>query len=433
MITKPSDLLRRPFPMGNRWFWGIFAGVIPLLLALSLFAAFDGARQWMEDRLLRGGGTSPLLTDVIRVILADGDEVIINAGRRADIEQQSLTWIEQRRTDVKARLGARITTVVNGIRDATLSQVPTYADWYYSLGGEYLRIYHALWGDLPEFLQEQFWALIFRPADTAGSINQALGVLGREGKQELRDSALELGQMLAHLLQPEEHGGRDAATGIRIVGEWRLDQVSENGLAGDLKLSTIDLGRQAVAAWSGVTLGTMATKQIGSALLARTTLHGAGKGITGTLGLGARSRLGIAAAAKPAAGALTGAVSGASFCGASLVGIPLAPGCAFLGGAVAGIGTWLLVDKTVLEVDGYLHREGFEARLGDAVREQLALLREDLESRLAPPIDRGFDRLRERLVIASVTAIQRPPKDFVPADAVRGIGRISGDSRGSGR
>ena len=53
-------------------------------------------------------------------------------------------------------------------------QVPVFADWYYSLTGEYVRLINAAFGDLSAFLAEKLDELVFAPAGTAQAID-ALG------------------------------------------------------------------------------------------------------------------------------------------------------------------------------------------------------------------------------------------------------------------
>jgi hypothetical protein len=93
------------------------------------------------------------------------------------------------------------------------------------------------------------------------------------------------------------------------------------------------------------------------------------------------SKLGLKTAAKSGvlAGAGAGATGAAGLCAGSVVGAPLAPGCALVGGILTGAATWVLVDSAVLEADELLHRDELELQM----REALIAQREELKAQLA--------------------------------------------------
>jgi hypothetical protein len=100
-------------------------------------------------------------------------------------------------------------------------------------------------------------------------------------------------------------------------------------------------------------------------------------------------------------GAGAGAAGGAGLCAGTLVGAPLAPGCALLGGIVTGAATWVLVDTAVLEGDELLHRGELERQMRAALEEQRDALKEKLSAHYGGMVEQGFAALGEGLAVRS--------------------------------
>jgi hypothetical protein len=271
--------------------------------------------------------------------------------------------------------------------------VPDYADWYYSLRGEYARLWEAAFGDLPAMMMEQLQQRVFDPAQTAAGLEQIGASMDRLVETEVT-AAGEQGLARLERLLRERARPLSGETGVEVAETHQLDAQPFERLGPYLELSGQDIARQSIAAGAGAAVGAAALKKLGASSAAK---------------------LGAKVAASTLAGAGSGAAAGAALCGASVIGAPLAAGCALVGGVASGVGTWLLVDSAVLGAEEWLRREAFEQRLREDLRHELEALRDQLHRHYRDGLDAAFAQLDSAIGAALQPAAEPPGKRFVPA------------------
>lgn len=402
----------------SRWFWGGFFGVLLVGLILTLFAAIRGSGTWIQQQL---GDTElpPVWTEAIRVTLAPGESVYLDAAALARARTQVLVVLRQRREEAERELTRAIDQGLQGIFAKTDKQIPVFADWYFSLGGEYMRLYSAVFADLAAFLAERLEELVLVPADTARAIDDLSAELGDASLALVTDSISDVQALLVDLIR--ESGLPEAQ--IRATGELDLNSQLIAKIQPYMALTAEDIARQGVAVSAGAAAAAATAKKLGSTAVAAAAGKLAAKPSVGAASALA-AKLGLKSAAK-AGGTLgaagTGAAAGALFCGGTVAGAPLSPACALVGGAVSGLTAWLLVDKAVIEADEYLNRDGFEAGLREALAEQRCARRDELQTRYVGGTGAVLERLGEQLATELTPRPIEPKKDFVPARSASGL------------
>lgn len=395
-MTPAPGPTRGGFPW--RWFWAGFLLCIAAGLVLALFAGVRGTAQWADRELEPSAQTPTVWSEVIQLTLHGGETLHLEPARLPLVQARTRAWIADREVEARLRLRRELAQVREDLLARTLEQVPRFADWHYSLRGEYARLLHAALGDLPHFMAERMLEHVFEPAGISASLEAWVADLDRGLERELREGALEANRLLARLAR-EQAAKATNTIELRVVESRALGAGLSAHLEPRLGPAPKDLARQGVAASAGAMAGAVAMKK---------------------LGLATAGKLGLKAASGALAGSGGGAATGAALCGASLVAAPLVAGCALAGGIVAGIGTWVLVDKGVLEAEEHLRRAAFEAELREAIRTEFERLGSRLETHYLDALGAGFGQLRRGLDELLRPTGQTPGKTFVPARAIHG-------------
>ena len=248
------------------------------------------------------------------------------------------------------------------------ARVPKYADWYFSLKGEYARlsmlILQRIGPQDRDYLWEQAEALIFNDgefADRLASIENLvegrLGVYAREQQAAWMEDLL---QLLAQ-------GHEAVATGPAPVATLSLDDLAaEFGGYGSSEFLTRISASSAGAGSAGLAapiVARMAARPVAAAVAGRT--------------LAARSA---------GRGAARAGTAGASALGCAAAG-PAALACAVLVGGTA----WVAADWALLSVDEWRHREGLIADW----EQRLLSLRSELEEVLITHYAQAIDAWRQ--------------------------------------
>jgi len=400
----------------RRWFWGGFFGVLLVLLAVSLLALLRGGADWVREQLPESE-LPPVLTEAVRVTLAPGESVYLDAQALTRTRAQLFAVLDERAEEVRGRLNAAVDAGLDPIFAAAQAQIPAFADWYYSLKGEYTRLAAAAFGDLGELLAGRLEALVFGPAGTAEALDALSDRLGAEAVADVQAGAREVRDLLLSLARAEALPPQS----VEVTADWAPGERLGTQLAPFASISPEDIARHGAAASAGAAAGVAAGQKLGSAAVAKAATSLAAKPSAGAAAA-LLAKLGAKSAAK-AGGALGaaggGAAVGAAVCTGTVVGAPLSPACALVGGAVTGVAAWLLVDKAVVEVDEYLHREELETALREALAEQQAALRAELTGRYAEGAAAVLTALRADLETELSPRTAPPPRDFVPARAGR--------------
>jgi hypothetical protein len=270
-----------------------------------------------------------------------------------------------------------------------LERLPEFADWYYSLRGEYSRAAMAAlsFANVVEpgyvanqaaamLLPENAWAASFEQleTDTAASL-RAHQAMVREGWLDTITRRLSAHRVPAPLAVASTHAPRTLVLDSFVQDLVARDRAALNTR---LSLSTVAAGG-AVAAGPALWRAAAArgSAAAGRAAAARAAVRGASR-------------------AGPAA------VGGAALC--SPTG-PVAVGCALFAGAAV----WLATDWALLKVDEQLHRDDLVA----ALESGLAALREQIEHDL----QRAYDEMVAGHYGAVAEEIRR---SFIPAHASEG-------------
>lgn len=396
----------------GRWFWGGFFGVLLVLLAVSLLALLRGGSGWVQERLAEGA-LPPVLTEVVRVTLTPGESVYLDAQTLLKARVQVLTVLDERVEETRKGLAASVDAGLGPIFAAAEGQIPAFADWYFSLTGEYTRLAAAAFGDLADLLAERLDELVFGPAGTEQALDALTERLGAEAVSGVQDGAREVQGLLQRLARSQAL----PAEALAVTADWAPGERLGTELLPFAAISPEDIARHGAAASAGVAAGVAVGGKLGGAAVAKAATSLAAKPSAGAAAA-LLAKLGVKSAAK-AGGALgaagSGAALGAVICTGTVAGAPLSPACALIGGAVSGVAAWLLVDKAVVEADEYLHRETFEAALREALAEQRAALTDELTGRYAEGAAAVLRALRSDLETELAPRTTAPPRDFVPA------------------
>jgi len=404
----------------SRWFWGGFIAVLLAGLLFVLFAAIRGGKQWAEEAVQQSETLPVEWKEVIQVTLSGGEGLYIDSQSFHRIRGQSLDWLASRGKQTRKQMTMALEDRTGELFATAEQQIPAFADWYYSLAGEYTRLFHAAVGDLSEYLVERLEDLIFDPADTAAGVDRLMEEMDGRLTDSLGRVVADFQQQLVQMVHA--HQVEEPVAELRVTGHWMPAVGSVEQVIPLLSLSSADLSRQGLATSAGVAAAAAAFKKLGATTLAKSTGVIVAKPSAGLLAALA-AKLGIKSTvtgggAVAMAGA--GAASGASLCAGTIVGAPLAPGCALVGGVVTGAAAWLLVDKAVLEVDELVNREQLENQL----REALAAQRDDLQATLKvhylEAAGEGFRQLEQGIGLPPRSEGAEPKRDFIPARAAVG-------------
>ena len=229
-----------------------------------------------------------------------------------------------------------IRRLLDTVYDPAYAAIPTYADFHYSVLGEYVEMTEAVRGQMSDALYERLF----------------------DGfEQRLMTAASNLDQ-------------RYAAEYQRELREQIEEQVSTEGILLPLGEVTDSVLQDAIArAHTTFPLATVAAGIVGSGSL---------KVVTATIGKKLTAKIAAKASAKTLAkggGLITGFGGGTLLCSWSGPGAAI---CGVVGGAVA----WFLTDAVVLNIDEYFNREDFEAELRAILDEDRAEKRDLLVASL---------------------------------------------------
>lgn len=233
--------------------------------------------------------------------------------------------------------------------DGVRSNVPTFLDWYYSLGAEYLRTANLLVGSGVSYLDEQLQRQL-AAGDPLAPLNTAIA--GLSGNRVLADAHERARAAIFADCAPALP--RDD---VAIV---TVEERSATFLAHDLSAAAIGMEtRLAAAGLSGVTAGALVgvvMAKVGAKLVAKGIFTAAAEALVKIAG----SKV-ISLGSGVLIGAGTGAAGGTVVPGAGTT------AGAIVGGLVGGIAVMLGVDFTLLKLDEAVSREAFDAEIMAAI------------------------------------------------------------------
>ncbi len=380
---------RKPVP----WGWIGFFAMLVILALMSALGLMRMTKQTAEEQ--PAVGNTPLWQVVV-----NGKVHLLN---QADLEAFQASLRKSGAThliQLQKEMDQHIENAVQHAFEPVYAAIPAYADWYYSLAGEYLRIGHALGGNAVDYMATKLKNLLFEQSGAQARLDglpeklqQTAGnALQRTGQAVLAEAAEAL---LA------KQTATETKPGWTLAGELPLDQVVKEVLTPNSELTR----RQLLSLGSAAGAGVLVAKG-GAAMLVKNIVAK----VAGGSGFKAAATLLGKTAAKSAlkeAGVLAGAGTGALVCSP---GGPLALAC----GAVAGLATWVGTDALLLSVDEWLHREDFEKEIAETLRGEQQALETSLKRLYASWLKSRLDAFLQRAV-----PIGQQPADYHPLQALR--------------
>lgn len=316
-MTNDSEIMPpHQKPKLARWFWGS----IILMAAISISLSVMAVLRQSDDLGGKGdssSGETHVPTETIPETSALDLEMQLNKANKAALEA------------VITRVGPLLDVAYQPAYDA----IPAYANFHYSVWGEYAELSAAAIGDVSGKLKEMLFA------DMEARLREVSAVLDDNFNSAFE---LELAQV---------SGG----TGGIEIGLGPLTKVAvENSL--ERMQVTVPISTAAA-------LGTAAAIKSAATAMAKKIA----------------AKLAVKAAAKTGgkwAAAGTGAGTGAALCSWSGPGAGL---CA----AVGGVGAWIITDYGIMKLDEFWNRDEFEADLREMIDQHKAEYKATLELALS--------------------------------------------------
>lgn len=340
---------------GERRATRVFLPAMLLLLALWL-AALHVLRDVELSRLGSGARAGVALVNPCR----GGGPGLRSVHARSSGELQA--WRAGAHAEARQRIGERIDSLYAGIE----FRVDRYLDWYFSIIGEYQRLFASA-GLFPDMMAGELQRQLFDGIRFEERVDAA----SREIAASAAAQAAALAARLGAQIEAGARGDpcRFDALDLREAGEF----------------ARRDWQRALGASGAGVAAGAVTARMLATRAAAATA-----------------ARLAAGNTMK-AAGSLAGRVSarrgGAIVLSAAGAAAACAPGgpLAVLCSLAAGAATWLTVDKALITIDELRFREKMRAEILDAVNEQRRTLEAGLIQANAAAIDHAAAAVGESL------------------------------------
>ena len=318
--------------ISNKNFWRGFWGAIVFLLIIYISAVFKVNDTDNKNNKI--------------LLSADGKHVVLSDGILELYKQIMPTFFANINKELGEKVKSEIETLIDKKIDAVFNpvygQIPKFADFHFSVTGEYTEIIAALSGDMSNRVLD----VLFKEVGFERNLQNELDEINRLSKDKVSgavkrinddfQSKMELGNDDMNLLTKTLH---------------LTDQDLRNRFY-SREFSTIK-GADVVMGISvtGTVLAKVMGKKLATKVAAKTAIKASAKGGSILGGAGG--------------GALTCAVGG-----------PVASAlCGLLGAAVV----WFAVDKVIIEIDEYFNRDYFEQELRNLVDEQKQEIKKGLK------------------------------------------------------
>ena len=379
-------------------FWYAFIGIIILLALIAISAGIRGSLALLEE--------PPAEPQPVVEILLGGTARYLRPEHADQLAPRIQAALDTQQTATLTWMDAQIDTEIDRIFAEAQANVPNFTTWYYTLQGEYARYASALVGNMQEFLAGQIRERIFAEARLAENLDQALATLNTQTATQFQHDAQQLQGVVETFLAShavENTPATDMASQpLTIEGEVQLGSAFTEHFA----ITDHDIERQVINGLVATGVGAAVSKGVGTVIVNKIVAKVMG---TKTFQVAAALLAKFAAKMAVKSGSAVGAAAtGTTVC--SVAG-PVALAC----GAVAGVATWLLVDKAFIEFDEALHREAFEAELRQAIAEEQEGLKTQLKTTYSTVIIAQYAQISAAM---SQTLTQQLKQDFVPAQSL---------------
>ncbi|MFN3984857.1 MAG: hypothetical protein ACK4KV_05180 [Rhodocyclaceae bacterium] len=299
----------------------------------------------------------------------------VPVGRIPAIEQASQLHLGATAARLSDAAASEIERELDAVFAAVAARLPAYADWYFSLRGEYARMAHwavsAFGGEADDLAMRKARELVFEAAAFEMRLNEARARLDTRIAADVAAADRDLTEAILALIVRE---GRSLERPTDAPA-WHVDAL--------------------LAGWSGSEREAFASRLGASSAVA-------GGVALAPLAMRMAARPAVMAAARPAARAGTrtlaraGGAAGAGLLGCSATG----PG-ALVCGALAGGAAWVGTDWMLLQADEWLNRDSLiaewqaeldaeRARLGAVLAERHAVALEGWRGARKMDIERAF-------------------------------------------
>ena len=395
-----SDLT--PYNEGgfSRGFWTVIIGFALVLGGLEIYASTELTRE--AEAIITQQSESEQAT-------------LSNAPAKVNIKRE-LIELTFKRGEEKYRLthtmiSEEIKQTFQNLRTDSEPLVKSWAEWYFSVTGEYVRLAKFITqqmgrGQVEDYMLKQVRERLFDPlqvgeklsrldssvqkkmqiahSETSKWINDRLNaaLAEAESRGEVADEDLKYYSRQQEALLKLDHFSTTtplaitskllSVTGVSLALKAGAGLAAKGVIAGGGKV-----GAKVVSQKAGVKAGA----KIGQAMVTKVASKGLLKSAV-ALWSKLLIKFGVKAAAK-GGGALAAGATSAVACS------PLGP-VAFLCGAGAAVVTWFAVDKIVVEVDEYFNRDEFEADL----KRDLNATWSEVEAEMLASVDAHFKRLQ---------------------------------------
>lgn len=305
-----------------------------IVLALPYFYVATRLNDVDHTVFEKGVGTVARYFDPCKPDDASHERLIAKLDR--DVEKKRDQLLQDIDTDVDAGTEAIFLDVEKG--------VDSYLDWYFTVIGEYQRLAVAFTDDVTAVMRNKLEEHLFVRID----FDRRLEQLDRSIEQ------------------------KSAGSFASLVPQFQADLANPDCGAGKVDVSPLmdlehDKLRATASATAGVGAGVLASK----ALASKTTAAVVGK-VAAKKSFQTGAALASKALAKKGTSSLLAAGAGATMCA------PTGPG-AILCGVTAGLVTWLVVDKALVELDEAVNREEMREDILTVLREQKTVLAAELK------------------------------------------------------
>jgi uncharacterized membrane protein len=318
-------------------FWWFF------FIALVLVGGFYGAIKYkmMQPRVIAAeNGTIILAKELAKKVEIAFPQYIKNID--FTLTQEST-----------AELDAVIDREIDMAFEAVYAQIPKFADFHYSLVGEYTQLMAIVTDDAGKKALE----ILFEEVNFNQRLTQSFANIGDDATV-IAKKALE---------KIDNHAKTDFGFTENEVG--LINQTLE--LTQTDVLARFDLGINSVR-FAGVGVGVVAIGGLGAQAARLIGKRTSGKVATK---LAART-------AVKATGIGSGTATGAAVGGVAGSAVPVVGNVvgAAVGGIVGAVAGWLVTDQVIIKVDELLNRTEFEAEIHTAVDEQKVILKQTIQN-----------------------------------------------------
>ncbi len=358
-------------------FWKGFFLIIITLAVVVTYSEYKEQKQIHKISAVTIKEQLPVTTpekqkEVKKVVqfLMDKDAVNIQEKDIKLLQSQTTSKLNQLKIKAISNSENAIDHKVDEIFVETSKNIKNYADWYYSLSGDYARTYKSLKGDVNEFLLNKMQEIVYQPTAFDVKLNSLQQELNQVTSDEIQQAKAEMAQNIGEFI-----------TKYKIQDDENIQINSSINLSESFKKSfsipTATIAQRAMVKFSGLALGTFAVKVLTTKLLAKKTFQVA------------------AASFAKLIVKKTGSVLGSSAIG---TGVCAAAGpAALLCGATAGLATWVAVDKAGIKIDEHLHRKKFEMEIQQALNEQNDEIKNKLKSIYGDILNQSFTDINNQI------------------------------------